>query len=470
MNCLVLSGHASPSLEYIQAFLGERSTRVDTFEAIEPALASVRSAPPRLVILTYIDEEVIDFIQQVKSLESTRTITLAVLDNEPELPLDTILESPLDDMILPPLTPFRLEGRLKLNIRRAAMHEALYQTEQELILSESMTRTILDTTVDGIITINSRGKIESFNKAAERIFGYTSSEVIGQNINVLMPSPYHEEHDEYMRSYHETGHRKIVGIGREVKGKRKNGEIFPMDLAVSEMALQDGVHYTGIIRDISQRRELENQLLTISEQERRRIGEDLHDGLGQMLTGLGLITKNLIHKMEQKDSEELQEVKELLALLKEADQQARALTRTLVPVDISQGGLEGAIIRVKSNIETIFNIKVTVETVGTIPSVPPEQTTHFYKIILEAINNAAKHSGGNQIKVVILGSPEKILARIQDNGVGIDKANLKENPGMGLRIMKHRASLIGASLDVRPGAPSGTVLTCTLPVTSTVLL
>ena len=112
---------------------------------------------------------------------------------------------------------------------------------------------------------------------------------------------------------------------------------------------------------------------------------------------------------------------------------------------------------------------VNVEVVGTIPSVPPERITHFYKIILEAINNASKHSKGTVIKVVILGSQDKILARIQDNGVGIDKNTIKDNPGMGLRIMKHRASLIGASLDVRPGTSTGTVLTCTLPITKTVL-
>ena len=277
-----------------------------------------------------------------------------------------------------------------------------------------------------------------------------------------MPSPYHEEHDGYMRSYQETGHRKIIGIGREVKGKRKNGEIFPMDLAVSEMKLQDGIHYTGIVRDITERRELENQLMTISEQERRRIGEDLHDGLGQMLTGLGLITKNLIHKLDKKNSEELQDAKELLEMLKDADQQARALTRTLVPVDIAEGGLKEAIIRIKTNTETLYNIPVTTEFVGTIPLLSPERSTHFYKIILEALNNAAKHSQADQIRVVLLGSPEKLLARVQDNGIGIDKERLTNNPGMGLRIMKHRASLIGASLDVRQGTPLGTILTCTL--------
>ncbi|MBX2818415.1 MAG: hypothetical protein KTR29_02000, partial [Rhodothermaceae bacterium] len=141
-----------------------------------------------------------------------------------------------------------------------------------------------------------------------------------------------------------------------------------------------------------------------------------------------------------------------------------ALTRTLVPVDIAQGGLKGAILRIKSNIETLYDITVHVEFVGTIPSISPERITHFYKIVLEALNNASKHSQANQLRVVVLGSLEKLLARVQDNGIGINEEQLKSNQGMGLRIMKHRASLIGASLDIRPGTPMGTILTCTLPV------
>jgi len=466
VNCLILHRSTSPSLEFIHDLLQQNQYDVALFNAIEPALDHYAKVQPRMVLITYIDDQTLDFIQQVKTHGGRRTITLAILDQDPTISLDHIMDSALDDMILPPLTPLRLEGRLKLNIRRATMHEMLYQTEQDLSHSESMTRTILDTTVDGIITINARGIIESFNKAAEQIFGYESHEVVGKNIHMLMPSPYQEEHDEYIRSYQETGHGKIIGIGREVEGIRKNGDVFPMDLAVSEMQLHDGIHYTGIIRDITERRQLESQLLTISEQERRRIGEDLHDGLGQMLTGLGLLTKNLIHKLEKKNSEELMDAQELLVMLKEADEQARALTRTLVPVDIAQGGLKGAIIRIKSHIETLYSLKVHVEFVGTVPSISPERITHFYKIVLEALNNASKHSEANQLRVVVLGSPEKLLARIQDNGIGIDEEQLKNSQGMGLRIMKHRASLIGASLDIRPGTPMGTILTCTLPVSN----
>ncbi len=126
---------------------------------------------------------------------------------------------------------------------------------------EARLRAILETAVEGIITINERGLIESVNRAAERLFGYKERELIGKNVSVLMPSPHHERHDAYLKSYRKTGHAKIIGIGREVSGRRKNGTLFPMDLAVSEVKLMGRRIFTGFIRDITQRKESEKALL-----------------------------------------------------------------------------------------------------------------------------------------------------------------------------------------------------------------
>ena len=139
------------------------------------------------------------------------------------------------------------------------------RTERALAESEARARAMLETTVDGVVTIDATGIIESFNPAAERIFGYRADEVIGKNVSVLMPEPYHSEHDGYIQAYHETGHRRIIGIGREVVGRRKDGATFPMDLAVSEVRLTGRTIFTGFIRDISARRELEQEVLRIAE-------------------------------------------------------------------------------------------------------------------------------------------------------------------------------------------------------------
>jgi PAS domain S-box-containing protein len=143
--------------------------------------------------------------------------------------------------------------RSKPNTGRHPPEAALHDSEQRM-------RAILKTAVEGIITIDERGTIESLNPAAERIFGYKASEVTGKNVRVLMPPPYHEEHDGYLANYLRTGHAKIIGIGREVFGQRKDGTLFPMDLAVSEVKLANQRLFTGFVRDISERKESEQSV------------------------------------------------------------------------------------------------------------------------------------------------------------------------------------------------------------------
>lgn len=123
--------------------------------------------------------------------------------------------------------------------------------------SEERIRAIVETVVDGIISIDAKGFVRTANPAAERIFGYAAEEMLGRNVNMLMPEPYHSAHDGYLDSYLTTGRRKIIGIGREVTGRRKDGSTFPMDLAVSEMNLGGTRMFTGIVRDITEHKRLE---------------------------------------------------------------------------------------------------------------------------------------------------------------------------------------------------------------------
>ena len=144
------------------------------------------------------------------------------------------------------------------------VNTARAQAEAALRERDARTGAILETTVDGVITIDERGVIESFNPAAERLFGYQAAEVIGQNVNVLMPSPYREGHAHYITRYLSTAEKKIIGIGREVVGLHKSGHTFPIELAVSEVRFNHQRLFTGIVRDISERKRLEAELLRAS--------------------------------------------------------------------------------------------------------------------------------------------------------------------------------------------------------------
>ena len=134
------------------------------------------------------------------------------------------------------------------------------RAEDALRRSEEQMRSVVDHAVDGIITIDEQGTVQTLNPAAERIFGYRAGDVVGLNVNVLMPEPYHREHDGYLANYVHTGKAKIIGIGREVVGRRKDRSTFPMDLGVNEFRLGDRRFFTGIVRDITERKAAEERI------------------------------------------------------------------------------------------------------------------------------------------------------------------------------------------------------------------
>lgn len=134
--------------------------------------------------------------------------------------------------------------------------------------SQALQRAVVETVIDGIVVIDERGAIESINPAFEKIFGYTFEEVRGKNVSVLMPEAQRGMHDGYMKHYLATGERRIIGIGREEYGRRKDGSVFPMDLAVSETLIEGRRFFTGLIRDVSERKQAESDLLESLERQR----------------------------------------------------------------------------------------------------------------------------------------------------------------------------------------------------------
>ncbi len=154
---------------------------------------------------------------------------------------------------------------------------------------EAWLRCILETVADAIIVIDGKAAIQSFSAAAERQFGYTQDEVLGRNVSILMPEPYREKHDAYMHRYHDTGERRIIGIGREVLGRRKDGSIFPMYLSVGEGQLDGERLYVGIIHDLTGQQATERRL--------RELQEELLQV--SRMSGMGQMASSLAHELNQ---------------------------------------------------------------------------------------------------------------------------------------------------------------------------
>lgn len=168
---------------------------------------------------------------------------------------------------------------------------------------------VIDTAIDGIITINDHGIIETINQAAAKQFGYTSDQVVGRNIKFLMPEPYHSEHDGYLKNYVRTKEKKIIGVGREVVGKASNGDLFPFRLAVSEVILNDRVIFTGIIHDLTEVRQAENALLELNEALEKKVIERT-DELESTVNEL-LATNKIVEERESELKVALEKEKDL---------------------------------------------------------------------------------------------------------------------------------------------------------------
>jgi PAS domain S-box-containing protein len=340
--------------------------------------------------------------------------------------------------------------------------QARRQTEEQA-LSESRERlrAVVETAVDAIITIDQRGLIASVNPAAERMFGYSAAEMIGQNVKMLMPSRHREEHDGYLARYLQTREKHIIGIGREVQGRRKDGSFFPVDLSVSEFHDRTQRLFSGVLRDLTARKALEREVLEVASQEQLRIGQELHDSAGQELAALGLLAEGLVEALGESSPSEVVLATKIAEGLKRVLGQVRALSRGLVPVEVDAAGLMAALAELASQTSELHGVTCTFDCKEQVFVEHNQTATHLYRIAKEAVTNALKHSRAKNITISLEGDGRSVALRVRDDGVGIAREP-SENKGMGLKIMRYRANLINAGLNVGPAEPVGTLVTCTL--------
>jgi PAS domain S-box-containing protein len=327
--------------------------------------------------------------------------------------------------------------------------------------SEAKLRAVVETAVDAIITIDEQGLIDSVNPAAERMFGYTVGEMIGRNVKMLMPSPYREEHDGYLARYLQTGEKRIINIGREVQARRKDGFTFPVDLAVSEFQDQNQRLFTGMLRDISSRKQLEREVLEIATMEQRRIGQQLHDSTGQELTALGLLAQTLAETLEGQSTVEATLAAKVVQGLQRVLSQVRSFSRGLIPVEIDSRGLHAALTELASRTSELHGVTCTFEGEEHVPVEDNHTATHLYHVAQEAVTNALRHGRPSHITISLEGDARSLMLRVHDDGIGFPEEPVNSK-GMGLKIMRYRAGLVNARLTVERAEPTGTLVTCTL--------
>ncbi len=328
--------------------------------------------------------------------------------------------------------------------------------------TEDRLRTMVDTAVDAIITIDERGLIRAVNAAVERMFGYLASELISQNVKLLMPSPDRDEHDGYLARYLQTGQKRIIGISREVQCRRKDGSIFPVDLAVSEFEDRGQHMFTGVLRDLTARKALEQEVLEVATLEQQRIGQELHDTTAQELSALGLLADSLVAALAETSVAEARIATKMAEGLNRVLGQVRAFSRGLIRVEVDAEGLMAALAELAAQTTELHGVTCIFDCKERVQLADNQTATQLYCIAREAVNNAVRHASAKTITISLHRPDHSVKLRVQDDGIGLPEAPI-DSRGMGLKIMRYRAGLINAHLSVGPAEPRGAAVTCTCP-------
>jgi len=335
------------------------------------------------------------------------------------------------------------------------------QAEEALRASEARLRQVLDASPVPLSVDDMKGTIEYLNGKFVEKFGYSHAEIPTSAawFSRAYPDPrYRRQVAEQWQAALKRGLRTGQGVG-------------PMDVEVScKDGTQRRIEFVGTFlgtrlmiaaNDITERDRLEQQILTIAEQERERIGQDLHDGLCQLLSGIKFKTTLLEQKLEEKAPAEASDARSIEGLLNTAIQQARNIARGLHPVDLEARGLMSALQGLAASVESVFGISCVCQFRKTVLVHDHITATHLYRIAQEAISNAIKHGHATRIVVRLTGDGDRLILTIQDNGSGFP-AKPKRKGGMGLHLMNYRARAMGARLDIQRGASAGTVVECRL--------
>lgn len=283
-------------------------------------------------------------------------------------------------------------------------------------------RSIVDTVVDGIITINRYGIVESYNPAAKRIFGFEPEDVIGENVHMLMPTPYSEEHDEYLQRYLEGGVAKVIGIGREVEGRRKDGSTFPMELAVSEMDIHGERMFTGIVRDITERKKVERMKTEFVSM----VSHELRTPLTSIRGAIGLVLGNATGELAEK-------TRELLEMANRNSERLVLLINDILDMEKIESGkltfdfkIVDVLDLVKSALDanqgyaSSHNIRLKLVSNQTGPLNVRGDEHRLLQVFANLISNAVKYSPENgRVDIDVYRNGEVIRASVRDYGCGI---------------------------------------------------
>jgi PAS domain S-box-containing protein len=371
--------------------------------------------------------------------------------------------------------PIRLVTVIRDITQMKEAQKALRESEEEY-------RTLTETATDAIISIDDKGLVTTWNKAAERIFGYSKEEAKGKSVaDLIIPEEYREDFKKGFEYFRETGQGPYVGRTIELYGLKKNGSTLPLEMALSALKLKEKWEATAIVRDITRRKKAEQELkessrnlaylskkiIKIQEDERKRISRELHDEIGQALTAINFQTESLRNN-SLIDSKEVEEIlDEIKSIADEASANVHRISYDLRPSMLDELGLIPTLQWYTNNFSKMTNIDVDLKTTAIVEKLSDETKTFLYRIVQEALTNVLKHAEATNANIKLTRCKNCVKLSIEDNGKGFDvKKELlfrKTKGGLGILGMSERAKLAGGNFNIVSNPGHGTKLTLEIP-------
>jgi PAS domain S-box-containing protein len=315
---------------------------------------------------------------------------------------------------------------------------------------------ILETMREGVVLFDRSHCIRLTNPAFEKLFGADQGELTGHSLKPLFGS------SDVVRRITEAPTPGASEQPIEFECTRFDGSRFAAQCVVTPLVVDGQDHWLAVLNDVTDRRTLEREILEVSNREQQRIGYDLHDGLGQELTGIALMLSALAERIRRDDPARAPEVEGIVALLGQSIESARRLAHGLSPVSVELGGLLPALRKLAERACEAYGLSVTVRTrMSEALRLDAEAATHLYRIVQEALSNAMRHGAATRVRILLSADRHVIRLSVHDNGTGMPAE--PNSTGLGQRTMRYRARMIGGALQVEPHRLGGTIVRCECP-------
>jgi PAS domain S-box-containing protein len=332
---------------------------------------------------------------------------------------------------------------------------------EEVLRSQALAVEVMH---EGVVLSDSGGVIRMTNPAFDHMFGAPKGSLIGRHIGDLPCEPsldrrIAEAADEGPQSLGVPPLSELIVRG----ATNEEGALF-VEAAMTALVLRGERFWLTMLQDVTERRQLEREVLEVANREQQRIGNDLHDGLGQELTGIALLLRGLGNRAEREAPGLSPCIEEVAMLVNDAIFTTRALARGLSPVTFDRGGLSNALEGLARRLSAMFHIDVRCTADDSIDAgLESANALHLYRIAQEAVTNAAQHGHAANVRITLTADNDRGLLRIADDGSGFNPA-LLQSKGLGLRIMRYRAQMMAGSLRIESARARGTTISCWFPV------